>query len=140
MSQSAWNIEKKKRPAWFVRMCATALDVGLCAYSMALIYPGIFNHELLAILLVCLYYYFCESTWGRTPGKMILRMKVVTKKGEHPKRGRFILRTFLRLGTPLMMLSWRRTTLLDLLSGCRVQWQDVPLTVDDQSEVPKGWR
>lgn len=75
------------------------------------------------IVLVPAYYMFWEWFAGRTPGKMALGLKMISTSGEL-SRGRMVWRglaRFMPLLQLFMVLSWRRVTFLDLITGTRVQ-------------------
>ncbi len=75
------------------------------------------------IILVPAYYLFWEWFAGRTPAKMVLGLKMISTSGEL-SRARMLWRgmaRFIPLLQLLMLLSWRRVTLLDLITGTRVQ-------------------
>ncbi|MFH1066840.1 MAG: RDD family protein [bacterium] len=133
------------RPAWIMRLCATFLDFGVCVSGVAAIHSNLLN-AISTPLILAFYYWACEFFFSRTPGKMILRMKITDKKGDPPTRLRLGMRTFLRVAIAVVALfSWRRVTLLDLLSGCRVMKIDVEPAVEKSVKLlPKepvvGWR
>lgn len=133
------------RPAWVVRLSATFLDLGLCISVVAVIYSNLVSAISIPII-VAFYYWACEFFFGRTLGKVILRMKITDKVNNLPTRLRLGMRTLLRLILPpVMVLSWKRVSLLDLLSGCRVVKLDIkPLegggTKPFPSEPVVGWR
>ena len=140
--------EKKNRPAWLLRLVSAGLDLGVFVYGMSLILPDFLNPRApwAAVSLMMVYYVACEFLMGRTLGKMVFRMKMTDSKGAKPSRGRLVLRTFLRIFYPVMMLSWNRVTLLDALSGLRVQKAGVaaaPIVKKGGKEKesrPMGWR
>lgn len=107
-----------------------------------MVHQTLVSDLLVGLMLVVAYYYGFEFFYGKTPGKMLLRMHLVDKRGEKPSRGRLALRSFLRFGSVLMMLSWRRVTLLDFLSGTRVEKLDLPTEFlkNEEGESPIGWR
>lgn len=94
------------------------------------------------------YYLAVEIKFGRTLGKIAMGMecKRVNEKGRI-SWGRWLARTFLRIvAFPICWLSWRRVSLLDLLTGIRVVRRGVPepesAPVEDlaPAEEALGWR
>ena len=135
------SLERLRRPTWVMRLCATALDVGLCVYTVTLVAGGLLSEPIFLFLSVAVYYLAFEYFWQKTPGKWLLRMKLLTKERKPPTRLRLAMRTLLRFGSVPMMFSWKRTTLLDLLSGIRVEKADVPSSLSQSGEkAPVGWR
>lgn len=129
-----------------MRIGATALDLGICFALMLFFHfkpSGNIADIIIMFMLIALYYYAIEIVYGRTLGKIILRMKMTDAKGQKPTKMRLLWRTFLRFGVVMMMLSWRRITLLDWLSGCRVEKIDTPLSTAQKpslEQMPIGWR
>lgn len=113
---------KKKRPLWFGRLAATLVDLVFLMliwsplvriFSM----PVEFGMYLLAPA-AAVYYLTFEWFAGCTPGKLFLLYSHEPPLKHNP---RVLLRGLLRLVLlPLCMLSWRRVSLLDGLSGIRV--------------------
>jgi len=141
------DVSLNQRPRWMIRLCATALDTGLCLagihtylhYSKEEPTPSLW---FLLIILV-LYYFTMEVLFGKTVGKFLTGMELRTTKGEKPSLLRLMWRSLLRLGNVPFMFSLKRVTLLDLITGCRVvstrgtttsQPKDVPLAKQE------GWR
>lgn len=143
--------DKKHRPAWVLRLACTTVDLGTVAIissSILSFFSGdppagsdltaagerqALSDSLASLSLVVLvpsYYLFWEWFAGRTPGKMVMGFKMIATSGEL-SRGRMIWRglaRFIPLLQLLMMLSWRRVTLLDLITGTRVQSMPRPRT------------
>lgn len=104
---------------------------------------------MISSVLMAGYYYLFESTLGRTPGKTLLRMRMMDTNGQKPSKVRIAMRIALRFGMIFMMLSWRRVTLLDLISGCRVEKMDISPSLKKKIEgkpkekektIVMGWR
>ncbi len=69
-----------------------------------------------------LYYLPCEAIFGRTPGKLITRTRVVSVSGESPTFWQILGRTFARL-IPFEAFTFLRSSRIgahDSLSGTRV--------------------
>ncbi len=122
--------DKRHRPPWLLRLACLAFDMGTVAILFSALMASLLGGPVserglglaLAILLPA-YYLFWEWLIGRTPAKVILGLKMLSSTGEITRvkmvwRG--IVR-FLPVINLVLMLSWRRVTLLDLLSGTRVQ-------------------
>lgn len=138
----------KKRPSWLTRWTMAGTDICICGIPIILL--GLKIPLEIFVMLVVLYYYFIESIKGRSLGKMIFHVRMVDTKGRAPSKGRIAVRGALRFGVLPMMLSWRRVTLLDLLSGCRLEKIDYapPAKKSDKKKkgkekekaVKMGWR
>lgn len=135
---------KANRPAWVLRLACTAVDLGAVAIISSSVMSlfmgaslpsqdgaplsaeqaiGDSISTLALVVLVPAYYLFWEWLIGRTPGKMVLGLKMVSTSGPI-SRSRMIWRgifRFIPLLQLFLMLSWRRTTFLDLITGTRVQ-------------------
>jgi uncharacterized RDD family membrane protein YckC len=96
-------------------------------------------------------YYMTMELWtGRTLGKMVFGLRLSTPSRGKPSKPLLIFRTLLRAAGPLgflMILSWKRVTLLDLLTGMRVMRVDrldssgAPIFRAEQlAPCPLGWR
>lgn len=119
-------LKKKSRGIWWFRTMSSVMDVFILGFIMT---P--FQNEWLSrgIALYVIfpsvglaYYLISEIKFGRTVGKWLLGYRLLSKDGvSRPKNTLIIIRAILRfiLG-PLCILSWRRVTLLDLLSKTRV--------------------
>jgi hypothetical protein len=119
---------KKSRPRWFGRLLSIGIDTAVCSiFLYTILYPlGLANSSLASLAILALlpvYYMAFEGLLGRTPGKIFMGYKMSLPD---PANGRGLLfwRGMLRfipgLNIPLI-LSWRRVTLLDLISGTRVR-------------------
>lgn len=121
---------KKNRPRWLLRLACTIADLGtvsiICSLAMSVVLGGLPDDRITGVALAILapsYYLFWEWLIGRTPAKMVLGIKMTSVSGDLT-RGRLVWRglvRFLPLIQFFLMLSWSRVTLLDLLSGTRVQ-------------------
>lgn len=89
---------------------------------------------------ILFYYAGCEAWWGRTPGKYLWGIRLATVTGGAPSRSRFILRWALRLLGPVMMLSWRRVTLLDALCGMRARRSEASIRSDREEILQRSLR
>lgn len=115
---------KSRRPAWIVRLSATALDFAAVMMLVAALSAVIGQFRGLWLVPCFLAYYgFCELKFGRTLGKALFLLKSVDRReGElTPGVVKRLFRIALRFVGPLMMLSWHRRTLLDLLSGTEIR-------------------
>lgn len=142
-----------KKAAWIKRICSTALDVGAGSFLAAKVAFGIREYVLLehwieTFLIVAIslgYYLLFELTIGRTPGKMLFGLRLLDRKGNKPPFQKRVTRGIMRIIGPFALLSWRRITLLDLLSGMRVYSLDSSLvkSEDKDADPPAqkgGWR
>ena len=84
---------------------------------------------LICALVVFLAFGAMEWVWGKTPGKMLLRMHVVGRDGQLPSPAAAIIRNLLRfidgialylLGLVVMAIDRDKRRLGDLLAGTRV--------------------
>jgi hypothetical protein len=120
--------QKKTRARWFGRLFSICIDLG--AYAMIffiLASPlGITDYAISSSLLLGsfpVYYMVAESILGRSIGKFFMGYKMAVSPLSSA-RGYLVWRGILRLIPGiniLLILSWRRVTLLDLLSGTRVR-------------------
>jgi uncharacterized RDD family membrane protein YckC len=136
-------------PFWIMRLCSVGIDLGLCGTLVGFLQHGLRLTQPLLLLPIYATYFFVLELWkGRTIGKMVFGWRMCTPGGARPSSALLILRTFLRCAGPigfLMMLSWRRVTLLDLVTGMRVVRID---RLDDLGKptfrarelTPRGWR
>lgn len=130
---------KKTRPMWVGRLLSVSVDAGLCTMlvSPLLSVLGVPQSIYGAVLLnfaIPFYYLVAERLLGRSIGKIALGYRMVPPVVGSP-RGRLLVRGFIRFVPGvnfLLLLSWRRITLLDLVSGFRVQAKEKP------SEKPKS--
>lgn len=118
---------KSSRAPWFGRLLSTAFDLGF--YSMVFYFittlMGMGNLTHSASVLVVsfpVYYLVVEGIFGRSIGKMFMGYKMSIPESVSP-RGFMAVRGLIRF-IPLlnfaMMLSFRRTTVLDMMSYTRV--------------------
>lgn len=71
-------------------------------------------------LLVCLFCYFTLFTWlthGSTPGKRMMRFRVVTRSGQAPGLGRLLLRNGVLYGSLYIWFDLVRLCLADIRAG-----------------------
>lgn len=126
--------DPKRYPTWVTRVfCALADSVLALGIALATILPLVLGPFVLMV-----YYLGFEMGIGRTPGKWVHRLEIVTTEGERPSRKRLLWRNVLRLLGPFAMLSRNRVTLLDWLSGCRVVMKSSDK--DTEKKIRKGWR
>jgi uncharacterized RDD family membrane protein YckC len=83
-------------------------------------------------------------TGGRTPGKMALRLRVVTSEGGSPGAGALLIRNLVRFidvvfGVPLMAIDPLARRLGDRLAGTLVVHDRVPEAAPVLGRVPPGW-
>lgn len=111
-------------PFWLTRLCSAGVDLGACGMVIGSLQQWFRLDSPLILLPIYAAYYIAMELWrGRTLGKMVFGLRLCTPSGGKPNKLLLILRTFLRGAGPigfLMMLSWKRVTLLDLLTGMRV--------------------
>jgi hypothetical protein len=123
--------DKKHRPAWLLRLACTAMDVGAVAMLLSPLFSVMRLPEdvfpFVGLVAVPVYYAFWEWLIGRTPAKVVLGCRMIPATGDS-LRARMIARGLLRM-IPVLnfcaMLSWKRVTLLDLISGTRVQTKPI---------------
>ncbi len=133
---------KKTRPRWFGRVFSVSVDLGV--YSMifyGLTYPiGLASSSFSPAMLFGsfpFYYMAAESILGRSVGKFFMGYKMAispksSARGYLPWRGVLRLVPGLNL---LMMLSWRRVTLLDLMSFTRVRLSHLDPSTQDNKKT-----
>ena len=89
---------------------------------------------LICALVVFLAFGAMEWVWGKTPGKMLLRLHVVGRDGGLPSPGAAIVRNLMRfidgialylLGLVVMAIDRDKRRLGDLLAGTRVVQDDI---------------
>lgn len=96
------------------------------------------------------YYIGMEIRWGRTLGKMAFGL-IPRRSGCGPEvkipRWQWVVRTLLRLFIIPAVISWNRTTMIDLLSGIRYVRKSAPepTALEDElivadNEPALGWR
>ena len=112
---------KTIRPAWVLRIGSGALDTGACiVLAGAIPIPPAYQPGVAIIFLVCGMAY-CESRWGITLGKSVFRMHTLGMGGAPLSPNRAFMRGVFRfLLLPVAWLSWRRVSLLDLVTKTRV--------------------
>lgn len=77
------------------------------------LWPVLFIHNVLTILFFAL----CQQRWGRSPGKLLLGIKVVSAStGELPDFGQTLLRSLVQFGAVELPAGGR--SLAWMLSGC----------------------
>lgn len=128
--------KKKSSPAhgrapFFWRLAAAAIDLGLVAVVLNL-FPPVAKNLALCGVFGALYWWSTETFLGRSPAKFICMIKY-----DKPLTwSHAAIRAFFRFALgPLCMLSWRRITLLDLITGLRV----IPIHVTVKIEDPEVW-
>jgi uncharacterized RDD family membrane protein YckC len=133
-------LAKADRAYWLLRCGSAVIDLGLAGFLLHLAITAGFPSAIMWPFVTVVYWCGCECRWKRTPGKMLFGMRYHTINGIPPTSARLIVRTALRCLTgPFAMLSWRRITLLDLLTGCRVVGiRNMMRKKKDES--PIGWR
>lgn len=111
-------------PSWITRLCSVGIDLGLCGTMVGFLQHYFRLTEPLVLLPLYAAYFVVMELWkGRTIGKMVFGLRLCTPSGGKPVALLLVLRTLLRAAGPigfLMMLSWHRVTLLDLVTGMRV--------------------
>ena len=138
-------------PFWPTRLCSAGIDLGVCGVIIGFLQHWVFIDSPLILLPMYAAYYIAMELWkGRTLGKIVFGLRLSTPSGGKPNKPLLIFRTLLRAAGPLgflMILSWKRVTLLDLLTGMRVMRVDrldssgAPIRRAEQLEPsPLGWR
>jgi uncharacterized RDD family membrane protein YckC len=138
-------------PFWIMRMCSVGIDLGLCGTLVGFLRHWARLTQPLVLLPIYAAYFIVLELWlGRTIGKMVFGWRLCTQSGGKPAAPLLILRTFLRCAGPvgfLMMISWQRVTVLDLLTGMRVVRIDrldnlgnPILGAKKLTPCPLGWR
>lgn len=111
---------EEKRPAWITRVQAGLIDLGcMTLASWAISVNGVPFTYAMAFMWIG-YYVIWEFAFGvRTPGHFVMGVKY-QRGGGPPPPGRVFLRILVRaIFATFSILSWKRVTLLDLLSGIR---------------------
>jgi hypothetical protein len=137
-SDNSRHAVRKQHPPYWLRLTAMFVDLVVCATLSIPLTPILQQSMALYAGFMIFFWVTCEMFWGRTPAKMLLGMQMVDARLQKPTRGRILWRNALRLFWPVAVLSWRRVTLLDALSGCRVLGKPSP--VKSKPSQPKGWR
>ena len=136
-------------PFWMMRLCSVGVDLGLCGTLVGFMQHWLRLSQPMVLLPIYAAYFIGFELWqGRTIGKMVFGWRLCTPSGAKPAAPLLILRTFLRCAGPigfLMMLSWQRVTLLDLVTGMRVVRIDRLDTLGKptfraRELTPLGWR
>jgi hypothetical protein len=130
--------DKKRRPLWIMRVIATSVDVGFAFELGKLMHLDSLKTYVVYIIWLFFYYILFEFYFKRTPAKFLFGMKIVTKDGSIPTKKRFFLRSLLRFFV-FLILGWNRVSLLDLLSGCRVEKIVIKHKIKEPTKV-EGWR
>ena len=172
MKRGETPLRKEKVLARFLaRLAATTIDMGLwlfigseLTYLLRLLIGNVPYLEVGAILLAfAAYYIFLERYFGRTPGKWLAGLNIMSARGDAapssqsrtdalalspPTKNQLLARTFARLLGPMGFLMWNRVSIIDLLSGtgvystyqfskCKKQLKKEAM----EKEKPKGgWR
>jgi uncharacterized RDD family membrane protein YckC len=96
---------EQSRSALFRRWLAADVDlllIGTLVFTAISLNPLVHDNEpLLPITIGAVlwfsYYFFSESRWGATPGKLLLGLRVVDADGNVPSVGKTTVRTLMRL-------------------------------------------
>jgi len=146
------NQRRNQRPGWFIRLTSAGMDfvfsllitsflVGLIGRFVKMPFEVLF---IISMISLVLYYAVTEHYLGRSPGKFILIMKMASATEEELSESRMLLRAIVRgvlcLIPPVGLLSWERVTVLDWLTGTRVNWLFPPLDKTKRRAKHEGWR
>ena len=140
--------KKETRAPWIGRLTSVAFDLGF--YSMMFYFlmavtglTALAHTSAILIVTFPLYYIVVEYLFGRSIGKMFMGYRMSLPESVNP-RGFLFIRGMMRFVPGvniLMLLSWRRTTLLDLLSYTRVKGSREPMAnLKKQRETKKKQR
>lgn len=118
---------------FIARIFSTMIDVGLWLFIGSeitrLIRFLLGDISYLPILIIIfaflVYYLLLERKLGYTPGKWLVGLKMVSIRSETsdnstPSKNQLLARTLARLLGPIGFLTWKRVSIIDLLSGIRV--------------------
>jgi len=109
-----------ERASWLARLSSGTLDYGCAFLGCSALNAYGLEGPCAAIVAISLYYLFTEVACGSTIGKWLLGFRLVDRRNARPNRAARCWRLILRLLLgPAAVLSWRRATLLDLLTGLR---------------------
>lgn len=108
--------------------------------------PSVIEASLVTLGVLSLYAVICETIWGRTFGKALMRLRVVNADGEQPDGWRIGLRNLMRVFELLhwtliiipmsaMLLSGKQQRLGDLLAGTFVVVDVVPDEMPDDMDI-----
>lgn len=119
---------KKVRATFMTRICATSVDVALAVWLAGFLHAaaGIDSTAQTLQATIVLYYFAIEFIAGQTPGKIMFGVELVRPSAELTQKTaaiRCLTRAIGIFAFPLgvtLMFSWKRTTLLDKITGTRV--------------------
>lgn len=124
-------------------MMSRFIDLGLIGVAMRFLPVTDKAAPLIYWALIIAYYIGLELWIGRTLGKFFFGFHLATQSGQKPGIGFILLRNLLRCFPVLAVVSWRRVSLLDLLSGIRAV-RDIPKVRGRgarlQEPAELGWR
>jgi hypothetical protein len=107
-----------KRAGVFLRIGTHGIDIAIALTPLFYFFPAPSGYVM--VLTIWTYYFTCDLLLERTLGKLFTGMFYLTKDEQPIAKGALINRSFLRFLNILGVLSWRKTTLVDLFSGSRV--------------------
>ncbi|HEY1957887.1 MAG TPA: protein kinase [Polyangiaceae bacterium] len=94
--------EKPSAPAtFFVRAVAFAIDLAMLGVYAAIL-GKIFHLAVLGWLVAALQFGALERAWS-TPGKKLMRLRVVDERGDPPSWSRALLRSVVRVSGPILI-------------------------------------
>lgn len=87
---------------WLKRTLAFALDLGIIIFFSVLIYVSLLSFHTLAVLIIILFSSMYHIVWeilnrGQSPGKKVLKMRVVSLHGMNPTPSEYVLRSLFRM-------------------------------------------
>ena len=77
---------------FWIRAAAWAVDAGILTVTQMLLTAGFGDLGLIGFLLLFAYRVLFTGLKGQTPGKMVMRIKVIDERGEVPGIGRALVR------------------------------------------------
>ncbi len=106
------------RAGFFNRLAANGIDLCL---TQGIVMLFLQTAEAQIFIPVFFFYFIaCDHFFKRSLGKMFVGLHYYDVNGNPPESGRLLFRGFMRVLGPFAILSWRKTSILDLFSGLRV--------------------
>jgi hypothetical protein len=115
---------KYRRAGFFLRLSTHGIDIAIALTPLYYFIPA--PNGYVMIFVIWTYYFACDMFLQRTIGKIFTGMFYLTKDEQPLAPGAIANRGFLRFLLFLGVLSWRKTTLVDLFSGSRVFQMNPP--------------
>ncbi len=124
-----------KRATFSTRISAHALDLVIVTLIFKVFVPSYNGWFLLGALWG--YFFICDLFLERTLAKKFFNLYYLDKNENPVPKGSLQTRSFFRVLNVLAVLSWRKTSLLDALTGIRVYTKADP---PKKKEPPKSRR